>query len=665
MSNDSFGAIQAASIAAGDTLSVADTLNGGNGTDTLSITDIVGGVIDAPTTTSIENYSIRTTVAEDATNETFNASSATGLTSLTLDRITDNFDVTNLGTGVTTTISKNTGIAADVSLSYASVTGTADEAKVVVDTFDATSDLDIADGIETVSITAAGGKSTIAALDVGANATALNLTAGVDLVITESDDGTDNAVKSITTSGAGKVTITNALSTAVTTIDGSANTGGTSVSLAASVAAATVTGGAGADALTAINTNANTIDLGAGNDSVSLGSVVVANTGTIAGGDGTDTLSFGDDSATLITATNKAVFTSFETMKAEVTTDVLDFEALSSFVNLELGASTAVTVNNISTVAAAAILVSGDQTTSTILNIKDATSVGTANVMQLTLDNTTDKTDIDVVDLQSGGLETLNIVSSGTDATDKTATGQNSVELGTETNVLTNINISGASAFALTVQAGADLAGQQTINGSTATGELNIDSSGDTDGVSVTGGAAVDTIVTGSGADILVGGAGADLLTGGVGVDTYTGGAGADIFIIADADAAITGAGVGADKIADFNIGGADVIRFGGTDGVAATDVIVPVAGASGSVLAGGKLSFAKADDTLTEQITIAVIETGADEVVFWENGGNTYVYNSGAAGDATDDLMVELTGVVGLTTVTESTGTPGDFTFA
>jgi len=658
-------AIQAASIAAGDTLSVADTLNGGNGTDTLSITDIVGGVIDAPTTTSIENYSIRTTVAEDATNETFNASSATGLTSLTLDRITDNFDVTNLGTGVTTTISKNTGIAADVSLSYASVTGTADEAKVVVDTFDATSDLDIADGIETVSITAAGGKSTIAALDVGANATALNLTAGVDLVITESDDGTDNAVKSITTSGAGKVTITNALSTAVTTIDGSANTGGTSVSLAASVAAATVTGGAGADALTAINTNANTIDLGAGNDSVSLGSVVVANTGTIAGGDGTDTLSFGDDSATLITATNKAVFTSFETMKAEVTTDVLDFEALSSFVNLELGASTAVTVNNISTVAAAAILVSGDQTTSTILNIKDATSVGTANVMQLTLDNTTDKTDIDVVDLQSGGLETLNIVSSGTDATDKTATGQNSVELGTETNVLTNINISGASAFALTVQANADLAGQQTINGSTATGELNIDSSGDTDGVSVTGGAAVDTIVTGSGADILVGGAGADLLTGGVGVDTYTGGAGADIFIIADADAAITGAGVGADKIADFNIGGADVIRFGGTDGVAATDVIVPVAGASGSVLAGGKLSFAKADDTLTEQITIAVIETGADEVVFWENGGNTYVYNSGAAGDATDDLMVELTGVVGLTTVTESTGTPGDFTFA
>ena len=46
---------------------------------------------------------------------------------------------------------------------------------------------------------------------------------------------------------------------------------------------------------------------------------------------------------------------------------------------------------------------------------------------------------------------------------------------------------------------------------------------------------------------------------------------------------------------------------------------------------------------------------------MFWENGGNTYVYFS-ETGDGTDDQLIELTGVTGLTTLTESTTTSGDF---
>ncbi|MBY4676817.1 beta strand repeat-containing protein [Marinobacterium arenosum] len=536
--NDTFIAQESATIAAGDTLQVGDTIDGAGGTDTMSIVSDTTGTVSGATLKNIENVVVRTTAAEGTGASTFNAANAAQMTNLTLDRITDDFTVSNASTGTTVKVVNNAGATVDVTVNYDSVTGTSDAATVEVDKFDATSDLTIGDGIETLAIKASGSDSTIAELDHGANATALNLDAtGAKLTITESDVGADNTVKTITVTGDSAVTITNDLSTAVTTIDASASTAGVSASLNGLAAKATVTGGSGADTLTAINTNANTINLGAGDDTVDLNAVVASSTGTIAGGDGTDTLVFGDASATLITTNNKAGFTGFETMKAEVSTDTLDFEALSTFVNLELGASTAVTVNNISTAAAGAILVSGDQATSTILNIKDATLVGQDNSMTLTLDHTTKETDIDIADLQSDGLETLNIVSTG--AATSGGSVQNSVELGTETNDLTKINISGDSDFALTVQGGANLAGQQTVDASAATGKQAIDLSGDTDGVSITGGSNDDTITSGSGDDILNGGAGNDTIAVTTGRDTIDLGTGNDTVSItlATADA--------------------------------------------------------------------------------------------------------------------------------
>ena len=42
-----------------------------------------------------------------------------------------------------------------------------------------------------------------------------------------------------------------------------------------------------------------------------------------------------------------------------------------------------------------------------------------------------------------------------------------------------------------------------------------------------------------------------------------------------------------------------------------------------------------------------------SDKVAFFEDSGNTYVYYAGAATGNTDDQIVQLTGVTGLTTVT------------
>jgi hypothetical protein len=528
---DTFIAVEAANVAGGDTWNVADTLDGGAGVDALTITSDQTGALAAATVSNIETVTIRTTAAEDATNESIDASNFAGMTTLTLDRVTDNFDVTNLSTATTVNVSKNTGTAADVSLTYASVTGVTDAAVVGIAGFDATSDLTIADGIETLTINQTGTASTIAALDHGANATALNLSATTTaLVITEADAGADNTVKTITVTGDAAVTITNALGTAVTRIDGSANTGGTSVTLAGLAAAVTFTGGSAADTLTAINTNANTIDMGAGDDSVTLAAVVASATGTLNGGAGNDTLIFGDASTTLITTANKASITNFEVLRTEVSTDTVDFEALATFTSVVLGASTALTLNNVSTAATASVAVVGDQTTSLIFNIKDATSVGQANSLTLALDHATALTDIDITDFQSDGLETLTITSNGAALT----ASQNSIELGTETNDLTTINISGSSDFGLTIQGGADLAGQQSILASTFTGILTVDFTGDTEGFALTSGSGADVITTGIGSDIIDGGAGNDTINfanNANGGDTLTGGAGSDAFV--------------------------------------------------------------------------------------------------------------------------------------
>jgi len=190
----------------------------------------------------------------------------------------------------------------------------------------------------------------------------------------------------------------------------------------------------------------------------------------------------------------------------------------------------------------------------------------------------------------------------------------------------------------------------------------------------ITGNGGKDTLIGGAGKDTISGGDGADTITGGTGADTMTGGAGNDIFVISSATGALdSGDGADdADKITDYTAG--DIIRLDATG--ANTD---NVAGASAagttnattdvSVSAGGKVTFAAADDTLAEMIAaIAADNTdiAAREVVHFEVGGNTYIYGAGdVTTTATDDFLIELTGLTGMTTLTESTTTAGDFTIA
>jgi hypothetical protein len=280
---------------------------------------------------------------------------------------------------------------------------------------------------------------------------------------------------------------------------------------------ATVTGGSGADTLAAINTNVNTIDMGAGNDSVVLASVVASNTGTIAGGDGTDSLTLADASATLITSGNKATFSSFEKMISAANGDILNFEALTTFTELQLNGGTSVVVNNLSSSAAESVLVAGNQTTAITLNIKGGTTVGSQDTLGLTLDNTTANTATTIAALTSDGTETINIVSSGA------GTNTNSVDIAAATNNVVNINISGESNLTLTDAA--DVAGQQIIT-STGTGAITVTFDADTEGTAVTTGSGNDNVLTNTGADNINVGGGNNTANSDLGIDTVTFGTG-------------------------------------------------------------------------------------------------------------------------------------------
>lgn len=128
-----------------------------------------------------------------------------------------------------------------------------------------------------------------------------------------------------------------------------------------------------------------------------------------------------------------------------------------------------------------------------------------------------------------------------------------------------------------------------------------------------------------------------------------------------DSSVAVSGASVtDFDKITGFETA-ADNIFLGGSNAVAVASTAAATAGVNVQVATGGKVAFAAADDTLAEMVTVLAADNtnvGNDKVVFFEHGGNTYVYGAGAdTTSAAADFMIELSGITGLSTITITSG--------
>ena len=359
-----------------------------------------------------------------------------------------------------------------------------------------------------------------------------------------------------------------------------------------------------------------TIDLGTGDDSLTLENI--GKTGsTYNGGDGADTLVL--DGIATMTAAQGKMFSGFEHLVLDGTTASYEVGMIEGITSYEIAAATS-TITKLA--EGAAVTVSDSITTSATLKLADPSAATSS--LNVTLDNGVDTAANGVVVTSlSTNAHVLNVASEG--LVNATANG---VILGSDSlDNLTNVLISGDQAFELTTGAAKALT---LVDGSAATGDLTITATGAGKAMTIKGGSGDDTITGTAHGDILFGGAGDDKLIGGAGADTMTGGEGKDVFTISTA--AITGNTDIAkiDTVTDF-VTKVDALTFGGAAGSALNYSEAKAAVADFDAA----LTAAKA--VLTSTVLYSVQQVGDDSYVFFDSDGNT---------DAGVEGVVKLAGV-------------------
>lgn len=693
----------AALIGAGtpDTLTVADSIDGGAGNDTLNIT-AVAAFTGLPVGAKISN--VETVNITGVAAVTANSTAWTGTTALNVSSV----GAATLTSGATTAVSVTSeqGAAAAVSVTGGSTVK---------------AQLNIADGVTAGAVTISGTASsvsvtetatgatasglggTVAISDSGISATKAGTLASVTLSGTGAATIASNALANLSLSNTGTVGITNSLTTPVNTalaLTASGTVGAITntsndiktLNVSAGAAAATIANftGTGVTALnvsgtkavtftaisttnletvtvagsagltadfsaiakvtsvsTAGTTGASTIGLdgtkatftgGAGDDTVVI---TAAPTKSLTGGAGTDTLVANIAGGFDASANGKA--TGFEVLGVAGTStgtfNASGFTGLSVLANV--GGAT--TFSNVA--AGTALTYLAGATGAVNYNLAD--SSGTADAATVNLKSAAG---ITVTNLTLTGVENVTVNSTDTNTTAHVNTLS---LLGNDSKSLT---ITGNTGLILTA-ASTKLA---TVDAHALTGAFTFTTGVTTGTTTITGSAtAVNTITGGSAADTIVGGSKADVITSGTGLDILTGGAGSDTFVLS------------------ANANGntyATITDFTKTVGTVAGDIIDASAFVQNGAL---NTSFVTADkislaDTaaFADYLNAAAAGDGStnSHATWFNYAGNTYIVVDNSAdgtfiSGAAADQVVKLTGVLDLSTVTITAG--GVFTYA
>lgn len=590
---------------------LGDDIKGGAGTDTLTVLgDGALGAIQLAKFSSVEKANLTSDSALGA-NQNVDLTSlvAGGLTDVTVDA-GNTITLENLVKAVNVGV-KGAALANDlgVTFEFDDATTTADAINLSLNAatvgaagqrFINTMALNGAAGIETVNVTAEGVSNV--QLNSGNTMTTLNIAA------------------------TGRTTI-DASSAVLATVNAAASTASVRVD-ATSVATATnklaFTGGSGDDLLTVNNasflqasatTSASTFDGATGIDEFVLQNDF-DNTGAAGAGTQRDSV-------------NKLVGFEQFTVDGDAAIDASRVTSVSKFGLQNTVAYMAVGANFTNLSNANSIVVQGDYVS--VVNMSMTTGQTVAN---LEVESTAAGTD--VAGGTVNGVHTLNIVSTQSAATHAVANTIGALTVNNATNFL--VNVSGAQDIRLgNGTAGNDIQfvdQRSTIDASTLTGKLNVNGSIDN--------------------DIIKGGSGADTIRGNLGADTLTGNGGNDTFVFGFGNAASESNINALDTITDF-VKGADKI-----DLLSFADAAV--AAPTAAWYAGDVTATAGANN-LAQAIALAVSDVnggtqtgsvvlGANEAVMFQYSGNTYVLvNDGtAAYSATDDVLVKITGSLGLT---------------
>lgn len=466
-------------VAGSQTLNGFDTLNGGEGTDTLNATLINAGAV-APTLNSIEVLNLRSinaTAEVDLVN-------ATGVEQVWSDRSQNNLTVSNVENLVTVGakgITENANHTYEVDYAAGTVAAT-DTQAIVLENADLTLD-----------ITQAGGAVGVRNVTIASNGTANVVDFATALV-------TGAVVRNLTITGAADLEIDSSDAIAATVVDAAAATGDLNLTLALG---------------NAVAGTARSVTLGSGNDTLDASGVDLsnANAGTLKGGAGTDTLIVADANAT--TDDLVAKVSGFEILQINGLNSARSYATLANlgFTGVTLADSAAGSLTNLTEASKVTLLnTNGGADTVTLAVTGAATNDnasfsfatkgadGNNSVFNVTIADvenlTVSTSDADADVFQS---TTLNITSAALEKL--TVTGSEAVVFdGTGNAALERVDVSGVTV----TTTGANLAADITVGDNvTVIGTATNDSIEFGNQSTVTGGAGDDTFVIGfTGTDI-------------------------------------------------------------------------------------------------------------------------------------------------------------------
>ena len=614
-----------------NTLNDTDVLDGGAGTDSLTV-KTTGTQTITPQTTGIETLIVTnssaagTTLTVDLEDEAdFNSLTNIASTdSVTFNNIQQLSSVTLNNTIDTTVIDYDKSVLAGTSDSMTLTLKGLASSTIDINSDDATGVYDL----ETLNIVTSSAASVVTDLQT---------------------DGVD--VATINISGNKDLTLSAAADAEVTTIDASELTGVLTMSVLPAYTLATITGGSGADTLRHAGGAANTSG-GAGNDTIIidedgagsslLGSGATGTLDTIDGGAGDDTVQIGG--AAVSSATPLSGLTNVETVSMVTAHGItLASNIVPTDFNFKDGDHQVLTLNdgytNATTVSIVGDVNSGDSV------------INNANV---TLTVTAGAADIDTATTLTGGLgnDTLNIVNDGGEATWSTNISSfeniTVLDLASTTGGDSTITMSAYALGAtnpvsavLTVDASAlDLGENFTFTGASATSKMDITTGAGNDTISggtladtIDAGAGNDQITTTTGSNHITAGSGNDtIITDGTGDDTLLGGDGNDTFTLAD----------------DFD--SADVITGG-----AGTDIMTHTANITSATVLGGMSEIEMirplaADDTAIT-ITLAAPITDVSQFDLSDDSSARLTLSATYTGDVEVFLSKGLRGTDGTDT--------------
>jgi len=618
------------------TVTAADAVNGGTGTDTFNF--FVGkGDANVPQISGIEIVNL---IGANTGAKTFDVSAVSGITNLNVKNTDVNHKL-SVANGVTVGFDKVSG--GDQSVVFSGATA------------------------GNVSLT---NGSTFNQLTVtGAASLALNSTGSAANKVTAL---VSTGTTSLTLTGDKGLTITNDLGTSVNVVDGSAATGNLSFSLGATTAVTdNIKTGSGADTVSIVAAVGDTITLalGAGNDTLKVGTSLAGfgKGTTLDGGDGTDLINITDGAS--FTKASVGTLSNFETLDVSgasaSTFDVSLAQAAGSFTAYQSDASIGSAHGALifSNVASSGFVFSeiaskGTNVTNTGLTftLKDATGTSDSATLKLiATDGDNDGADgqVTLTTFTATGIENVTIGSSinGIDTGLKATNYTNTITTLTDANLAT-LTINGNAN--LTIGTMASATAITKVDAGASSGNISLNLASAAGAVGYTGSTGVDTISIGAKGGAVYGGAGNDVITLSAPATTHLAtslvykASGDTIQTVADGATVITN-GSSLETITNFQ-STADALAVPNAPEHDLIDLTnFSFTGYARNVLDKGTIVNPTGGTFNATQANFFGDVAGSRAVAIGEVGGDTYVFidaNKDGNFNASADLVIKLAGV-------------------